>query len=52
MSRKEKFIVAYCWMYGETRSNALIAYRKVSDTWIDFTIRFWEKQTHAAFYND
>lgn len=48
----EKFVAAYCWLFGGTKKAARDIYRKADKDYIAAVLRAYEKQSFIAFYED
>ena len=49
---KEKFITAYCYCYGATKSQARKIYEIASQGFIEAVIESFEQDAKASAYND
>lgn len=49
---KNDFIIAYCWMYGATKKDALKVYRTANKDYITAVVDGYKNNFKKAFYND
>lgn len=47
-----KFITAYCWMFGGTKTEAKIIFKCADQEYIKLIIDIYNKQTQKSFYED